>query len=177
MVLPDCSQKHSRTSHTPVSIYKTLFDDIPNTPETTWDEVGPDMACDTNAGEIYLAKSPRQVPNLEACQKSCEDNASCQSISYSKVGSCDHFGTICTQTVFKNNMTSWRLLRQALDTTVVTTAKPETTAIRGIANNINTTAAAPVTGKTSIIYVYSLKHTYTHIHVHSCIFIHAYAYI
>ena len=65
--------------------------------ESSWRKVGANTVCDTSAGEVYLKSSPGKLPNLEACKKSCQDDAGCKSITYFKSGWCSHFSTPCTK--------------------------------------------------------------------------------
>ena len=74
-----------------------------------WVTVGSSLSCDTSAGEIYRNQSPGKLPSLEACKKSCEDDAGCRSISYMKTGWCSHFSTRCIKTTFANKAVALRL--------------------------------------------------------------------
>ena len=74
-----------------------------------WIFVKNDAACDTSAGEVKLKDSPGKSPNLEACQRSCEAAADCQSITFSNAGLCSHFSTACSKTEHINGAISLRL--------------------------------------------------------------------
>ena len=68
-----------------------------------------DAACATSAGEVKLKQSPGKSPSLEACQRSCEAAADCQSITFSSTGLCSHFSTACSKTEPSNGAISLRL--------------------------------------------------------------------
>ena len=74
-----------------------------------WMFVGNDAACDTGAGEVKLKDSPGQSPSVEACQRSCEAAADCQSITFSSRELCSHFSTACSKTEHSNGSISLRL--------------------------------------------------------------------
>ena len=74
-----------------------------------WIFVKNDAACDTSAGEVKLKDSPGKSPNLEACQRSCEAAADCQSITFSNTELCSHFSTACSKTEHSNGAISLRL--------------------------------------------------------------------
>merc|ERR1712032_1686421 len=61
-----------------------------------WVIVGSNIECDEGAGEVYRRNSPGKVETLEQCQKSCEDQAACKSITYFNSGWCSHFSTSCS---------------------------------------------------------------------------------
>ena len=71
--------------------------------------MGNDAACDTSAGEVKLEHSPGKSPSLKACQRSCEADADCQSITFSNAGLCSHFSTACSKTGHSNGAISLRL--------------------------------------------------------------------
>ena len=68
-----------------------------------------DAACATSAGEVKLKQSPGKSPSLEACQRSCEAVADCQSITFASTGLCSHFSTACSKTEHSNGAISLRL--------------------------------------------------------------------
>ena len=72
-------------------------------------EVGSNIECDETAGEKFIKDSPGKLPNVEECQKSCEDSVECQSITYLKTGWCSHFSTPCAIHKSKNKAVSMRL--------------------------------------------------------------------
>ena len=74
-----------------------------------WMFVDNDAACDTSAGEVKLKHSPGKSPSLEACQRSCEAAADCQSITFSNRELCSHFRTACSKTEHSNGSISLRL--------------------------------------------------------------------
>ena len=74
-----------------------------------WMFVGNDAACDTSSGEVKLQQSPGKLPSLEACQRSCEAAADCQSITFSSTELCTHFNTTCSKTEHSNGAISLRL--------------------------------------------------------------------
>ena len=78
-----------------------------------------DQECDIAQGETYLRQSSSKASNLAACRKSCEDEATCQSITYYHDGWCSHFSTRCENTKTADNAHAMRLK----DFTT-TTAKP-----------------------------------------------------
>merc|ERR1712037_412121 len=49
--------------------------------------------CDVDQGENYRRESSRSVSTLEECEKSCMDDALCQSIAMYSYGWCAHFST------------------------------------------------------------------------------------
>merc|ERR1712048_1303684 len=63
----------------------------------TWTSVGSFIECDTGAGEVYQEKSPGKVATLEECKRSCENEATCQSITFFKSGFCSLFSTPCSK--------------------------------------------------------------------------------
>ena len=71
--------------------------------------VGKDAACDTSAGEVKLNHSRAKSSSLEACQRSCEAAADCQSITFSNAELCTHFSTSCSKTGHSNGAISLRL--------------------------------------------------------------------
>merc|ERR1719213_738515 len=75
----------------------------------TWANVGSNIQCDAGAGEVYRSQSPGKVPDLAACQKSCENDAGCKSITLFNSGWCSHFSTGCTETKSANKAISMRL--------------------------------------------------------------------
>ena len=84
--------------------------------QRSWVEVGGNAECDTRSGEVYLKQSPGKVSSLEACQKSCQNAAGCQSITYFRSGWCSHYSTACTKVKRKPGAIAMRL-----------TAAPKTT--------------------------------------------------
>ena len=84
-----------------------------------WKEVSGNGVCDTDDGERYIADSPGKLPTLKACQKACEDNGDCQSITYFLSGWCAFFSTPCTATKWKGKAISMRLLNPATTTTPI----------------------------------------------------------
>ena len=86
-------------------------------PQRTWEEVGANTQCDAGAGEVYRSQSPGKVSDLAACQKSCEDDAGCQSITFFNSGWCSHFGTGCAKTKVTSKAVSMRLRRTQGTTT------------------------------------------------------------
>ena len=77
--------------------------------KVAWMFVRNDAACDTSAGEVKSKQSPGKSPSLEACQRSCEAAADCQSITFSNAGSCSHFSTACSKTERSNGAIALRL--------------------------------------------------------------------
>ena len=69
-----------------------------------WVEVGSQLECDGYAGEVYMDSSRGKVQTLDACKKSCEDTASCKSITYFKTKWCTHWSTPCTKTRWKRKV-------------------------------------------------------------------------
>merc|ERR1712032_1814606 len=61
-----------------------------------WKMVDSNGVCDVSSGELYIKDSPGKLPNLKACQDTCEDNPTCRSITYYGGGWCSHFSTECT---------------------------------------------------------------------------------
>ena len=94
----------------------------PTAAKRTWAEVGSNMQCDAGAGESYNAKSSGQVSNLAACQKSCEDQAGCQSITFFDGGWCSHFSSGCAKTKVTSKAISMRLGEAQLATAASTNA-------------------------------------------------------
>ena len=76
-----------------------------------WVKVGDNAACDTDASEVYIQPSPGKLPSLKACQKTCEDEKQCKSITYFKSGWCSHFSTDCSKTVRVGKAVAMRLVR------------------------------------------------------------------
>ena len=77
-----------------------------------WMQVGEKAACDTSAGEIYNQQSPGKISSFEKCKRLCENDASCNSITFFRTGWCSHFSTPCTYVSDINNaMGAWRLIR------------------------------------------------------------------
>lgn len=67
------------------------------------------VACDTGAGEVYCKQSPGKVGSLNDCQKSCEQNAECRSITFFRSGWCSHYSTPCTKVrKMDKAMCSWQ---------------------------------------------------------------------
>jgi len=56
--------------------------------------------CDTENGEVYLEGSSGDLPDLNACRKSCDDEPKCKSVSYFKSGFCSHYSTCCVNRKF-----------------------------------------------------------------------------
>ena len=71
-----------------------------------WVQLGPNSACDSTAGEVSAGGTRL---TLEQCQKACEDNTECNSITYFKNGWCSFFSTSCVALVSFNNAVSYRL--------------------------------------------------------------------
>jgi hypothetical protein len=59
--------------------------------------------CDVSQGEIFLPPSSSQVADYAACEKSCNDAAMCQSITFYAHGWCSHFSTKCEKRKPINN--------------------------------------------------------------------------
>merc|ERR1712224_307526 len=78
----------------------------------TWDKCGDclrckqqwivvqNAMCDTRAGEKYMGDSPGKLPTVRYCQRACEDNLKCQSITYFRTGWCSFYRTPCTATTW-----------------------------------------------------------------------------
>merc|ERR1712032_29321 len=107
----------------------------------TWELAGSNKQCNRAAGEVYLDSSPGKVPSIEACQKACESNPQCQSISYFNGGWCSHFSTTCTNTKWSAKCTSMRINSATTTTTVGTGSSPAITDT----TTTTTNAAAGVT--------------------------------
>jgi len=76
----------------------------------TWAEVGSDAQCNAGAGEVYQRQSSDKVADIEACKKSCEDDAKCRSITFFwRTKWCSHFSTECTKTKSANKAIAMRL--------------------------------------------------------------------
>merc|ERR1712037_892142 len=75
----------------------------------TWANVGSNIQGDAGAGEVYRSQSPGKVSDLAACQKSCENDAGCKSITFFNSGWCSHFSTGCTETKSASKAISMRL--------------------------------------------------------------------
>merc|ERR1719174_2342913 len=73
-----------------------------------WVDLDPNTECDAGAGEVYRKQSPGKVSDLAACKKSCEDDASCKSITFFLDKWCSHFSTACTRTKVTDNAISLR---------------------------------------------------------------------
>ena len=74
-----------------------------------WEEVGSNTKCDADAGEAYQSQPSGKVADIAACQKSCENDADCNSITFFTDGFCSHFSTGCTKTKADGNAISLRL--------------------------------------------------------------------
>ena len=74
-------------------------------------EIGSNIECDATAGEKYMKESSGKLPNIEECQKSCEDSVECQSITFLNTGWCSHFSTPCT-----NHKTNTKAVSMRFDT-------------------------------------------------------------
>ena len=77
--------------------------------QSLWLEVSSNAECDAAAGEVYRSQSPGKVSDIAACQKSCENDAGCKSITFFNSGWCSHFSTECTKTKSTNKAISMRL--------------------------------------------------------------------
>ena len=87
----------------------------------TWADVGSNTQCDAGAGERYLGQSSGKVSELATCQKSCEDEAGCNSITFFKnSGWCSHFSTGCAKTKAATNSITMRLTGAQLTTAAST---------------------------------------------------------
>ena len=102
----------------------------------TWAEVGSNMQCDAGAGESYSAKSSGQVSDLAACQKSCEDQAGCQSITFFDGGWCSHFSSGCAKTKVTSKAISMRLGDAQLATAASTNAGEWILCVTAFGDNI-----------------------------------------
>ena len=68
------------------------------------------MQCNAGAGEVYQRQSSDKVADIEACKKSCEDDAKCRSITFFwRTKWCSHFSTECTKTKSANKAIAMRL--------------------------------------------------------------------
>jgi len=94
----------------------------------TWTKVGSNAQCDAGAGEVYRSQSPGKVSDLATCQKSCEDDSGCKSITFFNSGWCSHFSTECTKTKVTSKAVSMRLSGAQLTTAAssTTSAAPKT---------------------------------------------------
>merc|ERR1719271_182607 len=55
--------------------------------------------CDRRSGEVYRSESSGKASNLAACQKSCQDDHGCKSITFFNLTKhCSHFSTECLVT-------------------------------------------------------------------------------
>ena len=72
----------------------------PENVKPTWREIGPNTACDMNAGEVYLEHASAPVSSLEECKRLCENNVACRSITLFSNGWCGLFSTSCTSTKY-----------------------------------------------------------------------------
>ena len=72
-----------------------------------WIQFESNAQCDVSAGEVYRSESSGKVSDLAACQKSCEDDAHCSSITYYKAGWCSHFSTDCARRKGNNKAMVW----------------------------------------------------------------------
>ena len=95
------------------------------------------MQCHAGAGEIYNAKSSGEVSDLAACQKSCEDQAGCQSITFfEKSGWCSHFSSDCAETKGATKAISMRLGEAQLTTAASTGAGEWILCVTAFGDNI-----------------------------------------
>ena len=79
---------------------------ITTTIELTWEEVAYNAVCDVAAGEKYVEASSGRFGDLEICQRGCEGNPECRSITFFKSGWCSHYSTPCTKTKWAGKATS-----------------------------------------------------------------------
>ena len=77
--------------------------------QSRWVDLGSNVQCNAGAGEVYRSQSPGKVSDIAACQKSCEVDAGCKSITLFKSGWCSHFSTECKKTKSTNKAISMRL--------------------------------------------------------------------
>merc|ERR1712032_475264 len=69
-------------------------------------------ACDPGSGEVYRSESSGKASDLAACQKSCQDDPWCKSITFFNLTKhCSHFTTEClvTKEVAHKDVISMRL--------------------------------------------------------------------
>ena len=64
---------------------------------TAWETLGSNDECDAGAGEVYMSQSSGVVSDLATCQKLCEEEAGCKSITFFHDKWCSHFSTECTR--------------------------------------------------------------------------------
>ena len=132
---------HMRTSHCLQMIYKptyfgsaiylALFHALSSSSslfastavKRSWVVLGFNLECDTKAGEVYLQQSPGKVSSLERCKKSCQDSASCRSITFYGSGWCSHYSTQCNKVKTKNKAVALQL---AVDGETTTTPQSTT---------------------------------------------------
>ena len=90
---------------------------------TEWKLLG-NAKCDQASGEVYRSESSGKVSDLAACQKSCQDDHGCKSITFLNHSKhCSHFSTEClvTKEVAHKDVISMRL---AGNTTTALTLNP-----------------------------------------------------
>jgi len=81
-----------------VTLPPTIFA-LPDRPGTGFDDSFNGKQCDLAQGEVYLPGPSGKRADIAACKKSCEDEATCQSITFYKVsGWCSHFSSRCEKT-------------------------------------------------------------------------------
>ena len=83
---------------------------------TEWIDLG-NAKCDPGSGEVYRSESSGKVSDLAACQKSCQDDHGCKSITFfSHTKHCSHFTTEClvTKEVAHKDVISMRLKGDAI---------------------------------------------------------------
>merc|ERR1712032_1630188 len=86
-----------RTTKAPVTTKPATKGTATGPPKLTWAKVGAKVACDTNAGEVYLKQSPGRVQDLSRCKDECVKVSACKSISFFRSGWCSLFSTPCTK--------------------------------------------------------------------------------
>ena len=84
-----------------------------------WVQLGSNTMCDAGAGEKYMPKTSQSASSIEACEKFCQDDSECKSITFYNSGWCSHFSTECTNTKY-----SWKAISKRRSSPTTTPASP-----------------------------------------------------
>ena len=84
-----------------------------------WVQLGSNTMCDAGAGEKYMPKTSQSASSIEACEKFCQDDSECRSITYFSSGWCSHFSTECTKTKYV-----WKAISKRRRVPTTTPASP-----------------------------------------------------
>ena len=101
-----------------------------------WIHLG-NAKCDPGSGEVYRSESSGKVSDLAACQKSCQDDPWCKSITFfNNSNHCSHYSTEClvTKEFAYKNVISMRLKGNTTTALILNPKHPvhSTTVVKGL---------------------------------------------